>query len=89
MKAISEHDGVSYLMTPEQATEVIALILKHGTERWVSGYDKDPDTNKYLTTYTVEPAPSPFADIRAVALKLVPDEAYGVAKMRYQAKEKS
>jgi len=88
MKAIIEHGATSYLMTPEQASEVLTLILKYGTERWVTAYEKDPGSSKYMNTYTVEPAPCPYVEVRPLELKLIPDEAYGVAKMRYQAKEK-
>lgn len=87
MKAIIEHNSIYYLMTPEQATEVITLILKYGTERWVSNYEKDAE-NKYVNVYTVEPAPNCATDFQAVLMKLIPDEAYGLAKIRYQAKEK-
>lgn len=87
MKAVIEHNSQLYLMTPEQATEVLALILKYGTERWVSSYEKD-ENNKYVNTYIVEPAPNSATDVQLLQIKLVPDEAYGIAKIRYQAKEK-
>lgn len=85
MKSVIEHCGTAYIMSPEQAVEILSLVLKYGTEKWVSSYEKDSN-GKYVNTYYVEPL-NLVADVRLVDIKLIPDEAYGVAKMRYQTKE--
>ena len=85
MKALIEHSSVSYLMTPEQAAEVLALMAKYGTEHWTTNYERN-ENNDYVQYHMVVPSVS--KGVEPIQLKLIPDEAYGVAKMRYLAKTK-
>lgn len=85
MKAIIEHSGTAYIMSPDQAAEVLALITKYSNELWVSSYEKKD--NKYVYLWTVEPV-NHAENVRPIDIKLITDEAYGVAKMRYHAQEK-
>lgn len=86
MKAILTHGSTNYLMTPDQATEVLTLMLRYGTEVWVTDYEKQADTGKYVDVAKVRPASQHTAgDMRLLELRLVPDEMYGVAKMRHLA----
>jgi hypothetical protein len=87
MKAILTHGSTNYLMTPDQATEVLTLMLRYGTEVWVTDYEKQADTGKYVDVAKVRPASHTASDMRLLELRLVPDEMYGVAKMRHLAQE--
>jgi len=86
MKAIIEYEGIKYLMTIAEAEDVLKLIKRHSKEWLKEDYERLEGSNssRYTTRFTVYPVEELSSGLTNI--KLLTDEQYGIAKLRYESR---